>query len=49
VRADGIVVREGERRLRSAAYPVSAAVDASDPLRYEKVLLDEWLQGEFPR
>jgi hypothetical protein len=48
-RADGTLLREGERELRSVAYPVSPAVDPADPLRYEKVLLDDWLRREFPR
>jgi hypothetical protein len=48
-RADGAVLREGRRELRSVGYPLAPGVDPSDPLRYEKVLLDDWLRSEFPR
>jgi hypothetical protein len=48
-RADGTVLQEGERQLRSVGYPVNPGVDPADPLRYEKVLLDDWLRREFPR
>jgi hypothetical protein len=47
--ADGAVVAEGERLLRSTGYPVGVGVDPSDPLVYEKVLLDDWLQTDLPR
>jgi len=46
-RADGTVAAEGERRLRSTGYPVGVGVDPSDPLVYEKVLLDDWLRREL--
>jgi hypothetical protein len=49
VRADGTVVTEGERRLRSTGYPVGVGIDPSDPLVYEKVLLDDWLRQDLPR
>ena len=42
-RADGTVAAAGERQLRSTGYPVGVGIDPSDPLRYEKVLLDDWL------
>jgi hypothetical protein len=48
-RPDGTVLREGRRELHSTAYPVAPGVTASDPLRYEKALLDDWLAREFPR
>jgi hypothetical protein len=48
-RADGSVLREGRRELRSTGYPRDPRVDPSDPLRYEKALLDDWLAREFPR
>jgi hypothetical protein len=47
-RADGTVLAEGERRLRSTGYPVGVGIDPADPLRYEKVLLDDWLGQELP-
>ncbi len=48
-RADGTVLAEGERRLRSTGYPVGVGIDPADPLRYEKVLLDDWLRQDLPR
>jgi hypothetical protein len=48
-RADGTVVAAGERRLRSTGYPVGVGIDPSDPLVYEKVLLDDWLRQDLPR
>ena len=49
LRADGTVLREGERQLRSTGYPVGVGIDPSDPLLYEKVLLDDWLRTDLPR
>ena len=46
-RADGTVLAEGERRLRSTGYPVGVGIDPADPLRYEKVLLDDWLRQDL--
>jgi len=46
-RADGTVLAEGERRLRSTGYPVGVGIDSADPLRYEKVLLDDWLRQDL--
>ncbi len=46
-RADGTLLAEGERRLRSTGYPVGVGIDPADPLRYEKVLLDDWLQQDL--
>jgi len=48
-RADGAVRAEGERTLRSTGYPVGVGIDPADPLRYEKVLLDDWLRQDLPR
>lgn len=42
----GTVVREGSRALRSTGYP--SAFDPSDPLNYEKALIDAWLAADFP-
>lgn len=47
-RVDGTVVVAGERRLRSTGYPVGVGIDPSDPLAYEKVLLDDWLRSDLP-
>ncbi len=49
LRADGTVLGEGERQLRSTGYPVGVGIDPSDPLVYEKVLLDDWLRTDLPR
>lgn len=46
-RADGTVLAEGERRLRSTGYPVGVGIDPADPLRYEKALLDDWLRQDL--
>lgn len=45
--ADGAVLREGDRRLRDAAFLMVAARYRDDPLRYEKRLLEQWLEQEF--
>lgn len=43
---DGKVLREGSRKLRNLGYLYSglASPGASDPLRYDKALLDKWLR-----
>jgi hypothetical protein len=43
----GRAIREGSRDLRDATYLTGAAVLGSDPLRYEKALLRDWLRKEF--
>lgn len=47
--SDGGVLREGERKLRNLGYLQSGAARATDtdPLRYDKALLDSWLRREF--
>jgi hypothetical protein len=47
VRADGSVVAQGERKLRDLAFLHGLARNTTDPLRYEKSLVDDWLTGEF--
>lgn len=44
--ADGSVLREGSRTLRNLGYLHSApaAPSNTDPLRYDKALLDSWLR-----
>lgn len=44
--ADGAVMRQGERMLRDP-FLVPPTIYRSDPLRYEKALLDQWLEREF--
>lgn len=46
--ADGAIKREGERALTDAAFLQRASVSSSDPLRYEKQLLRDWIRREFP-
>lgn len=46
--ADGQVIAEGERELTDPGFLTgSNSVDASDPLRFEKRLIDRWLASEF--
>jgi hypothetical protein len=45
--ADGSVLQQGERRLVDTAYLSGAEVRGSDPLRFEKALLDRWMSREF--
>jgi hypothetical protein len=44
----GKVVREGDRQLRDPSFMDRAVPSESDPLRYEKRMLDDWLRKEFP-
>jgi len=46
-RADGAVEREGHRELRDAGFMWSKSPISSQPLAFEKALLDAWLQKEF--
>ena len=46
-RSDGSVVREGHRELRDAMFLSSVSPSSNDLLRFEKALLDAWLQREF--
>lgn len=45
--AQGDVLREGERKLRDLTFLMRPALHASDPLRHEKALLDDWLDREL--
>ena len=48
--SDGQVVAEGERTLSDIAYlDGPQPVSSSDPLRYEKRMVDRWVQREFGR
>nr|WP_223250888.1 DUF3016 domain-containing protein [Rhodanobacter denitrificans] len=42
--ADGKVLRQGERKLRNAAFLSSSSPVDQDSLRYEKSLIDLWLR-----
>jgi Protein of unknown function (DUF3016) len=45
---DGNAASSGQRDLRDPLYLTRAVLLATDPLRYEKDLLLEWFQREFP-
>jgi len=45
---DGKVVGAGRRDLTDPFYLTRAVTLSTDPLRYEKNLLLDWLQKEFP-
>jgi hypothetical protein len=47
VRADGTVEKEGARKLRDSSFLWSASPVSQESMRYEKGLLDDWLQKEF--
>jgi len=46
--ANGAVVKEGERQLRDPAFMQRGILYSTDPLRFEKRMLDDWLRKEFP-
>lgn len=48
-RGDGSVLKQGERKLRDPALPGRPGLSPNDPLRYEKALLDDWLERELSR
>lgn len=46
--SDGATIREGSAKLWDSAYLQRAVPgDSSDPLRYDKRLIDDWLHKEF--
>ena len=47
--AQGNVIAQGERRLRDAGFMMDSASSVlnSDPLRFEKRMLDDWLRREL--
>lgn len=47
--ADDRVRKEGRRVLRDAGFLMRPALYPSDPLGYEKMLLDDWVRKEFSR
>jgi hypothetical protein len=47
--ADGKVISEGKRELRDLSYMFSMAMPTSDPLRFDKEMLSDWLRREFKR
>ena len=45
--SNGAIIKEGERELRDASLSGSTVLYRDDPLRYEKALLDAWLEQEL--
>lgn len=45
--ADGTIIREGQSRLRDGAYLQHTVTTSTDPLRYDKRMIDVWLRKEF--
>ena len=46
--AQGEVIEQGERKLSDSGFLTgSTRFGDSDPLRYEKRMLDDWLKREF--
>jgi hypothetical protein len=45
--AQGTARAQGERKLRDSAFLFGASPVQTDPLRYEKALIDTWLEREF--
>jgi hypothetical protein len=46
--ANGQVIDQGERRLSDTGYLFNSSLPSNtDPLRYEKRLLDDWLRREL--
>ena len=44
---DGKVIKEGRRTLVDPAFMLGANRYPDDPLRYEKALIDRWLEQEL--
>jgi hypothetical protein len=49
VDAEGKVISEGKRQLRDLGYLMGMAMPTSDPLRFDKEMLNDWLRQEFRR
>ena len=47
VNAEGRVVAEGDRKLRDMGFMYSGRALDSDPLKYEKKLLERWISREL--
>ena len=46
---DGAVLKEGKRQLRNLAFMSTLSINQNDALRFDKALLDDWLQSELGR
>jgi len=50
IASDGSTIREGDAKLRDQAYLQRAtAANTTDPLRFDKRMIDDWLRHEFGR
>ena len=47
--ADGKVLKEGKRQLRDLVFMSKMSLNTNDALHWDKSLLDDWFQKEFPR
>ena len=47
--ANGKVIKQGKEDMRDMGFQYRATLDESDPLRYEKSFLDDWLRYNLPR
>jgi hypothetical protein len=47
--ADGATIREDDATLRDNSYLQRAVTSTTDPLRFDKRMIDEWLAREFKR
>lgn len=45
--ASGRIIDEGERKLVDSMYLSSTSITDSDPLRYEKRMLDDWVRRDL--
>lgn len=44
----GGVIKQGTRELRDPSFLQRGRLNETDPLRFEKRMLDDWLRSEFP-
>ncbi|HEY2395906.1 MAG TPA: DUF3016 domain-containing protein [Rudaea sp.] len=47
--ADGATIREADAQLRDSSYLQRGVSSTTDPLRFDKRMIDEWLAREFKR
>ena len=47
--ASGKVIKKGSRKLSDLGFMDTTGIQNSDPIRYEKVVIDNWLRRDFGR
>lgn len=47
IAADGRVIAEGQRKLSDPGFMMGSSINNSDPLRFEKSMIDRWLVREL--